>query len=226
MNEIIHDFNEIQHEIKIYEKNRRGTLKKLKFFRLKDFNVISEEIEEYLSQLTDELEKMMPKNIDIQSIYFILYELLINIYKHSKFKNAYIKIDASDENMDIYIIDDGIGIPGSFKEAKMECINDNNTIFEAINGETTDKEKYNLHGRGLNSSARITTLGFKGKMSILSGNEICIIDEYGLKSSNDNYFFNGTFIHLQLKNRKIKNIYKYLKFERINRIEVVKNESN
>ena len=38
MNEIIHDFNEIQHEIKIYEKNRRGTLKKLKFFRLKDFN--------------------------------------------------------------------------------------------------------------------------------------------------------------------------------------------
>ena len=32
---------------------------------------------------------------------------------------------------------------------QIECINDSNTIFEAINGETTDKEKYNLPWTGI-----------------------------------------------------------------------------
>ena len=63
--------------------------------------------------------------MDYQSIYFLLYEILINVYKHSKFHNAYLQIITHDEgNIDICIFDNGIGIPGSFKEASMESDND------------------------------------------------------------------------------------------------------
>lgn len=91
----------------------------------------------------------------------MLYELLINIYKHSKFKNSYIQVNISQnkEQIDLCIIDDGTGIPGSFDEGLISYKNDCEAIYESINGKTTDKEKYNLHGRGLNTSVRLATSG-------------------------------------------------------------------
>lgn len=140
-------------------------IKKLKFYKFSDFINISDKIESYLSELTDEISKVLPNSLDIQGMNFLLYEILINIYKHSKFENAYIQFNIKNNEriIEIYILDDGIGIPGSFKDASFNYDNDNKALFDAINGKTTDKEKYNLHGRGLNSSARITTLGLMEK---------------------------------------------------------------
>lgn len=203
--------------------NESLNIKKLKYYRFTDFITISDKIENYLSELTDEIINLFPKNIDIQSIDFLLYEILINIYKHSRFKNAFLQIILynNGENIDICIFDNGIGIPGSFKEASMDFKNDSEAIFEAINGKTTDKEKYNLHGRGLNSTARITTLGFDGEMLIASKSGFCIITKNGAKTYENKNQINGTFIILRLSNKKIDNIYDYLKYEKINKINEV-----
>ena len=103
----------------------------------------------------------------------------------------------------------------------MDFKNDSEAIFEAINGKTTDKEKYNLHGRGLNSTARITTLGFDGEMLIASKSGFCIITKNGAKTYENKNQINGTFIILRLSNKKIDNIYDYLKYEKINKINEV-----
>ena len=177
--------------------------------------MFQKKIEEYLSDFTDEIEKLLPSDVDKQSINFLLYELLINVYKHSKFRNAHIEIN-NDEIITILIHDDGIGIPRSFKDAKIEYSNDGKAIFYAVNGKTTDKEKFNLHGRGLNSTARITTLCFEGKMIISSGNGTCKITKNGINIIQNKTFIDGTFILLRINNKKIDNLYEYLKFEKIN----------
>lgn len=225
-NDIFNEKYEIKKKIKELEKteiNKFKITKKLKFYEFNDFLNVSEKIEEYLSGLTDEIENFLPNDIDIQSIDFLLYEVLINAYKHSKFKNAYVQIN-NDKNLHILIHDDGIGIPGSFKEAKLNYNTDGEAIFEALNGKTTDKEKYNLHGRGLNSTARITTLGFEGKMLISSGNGLCLVTKRGIDIKENENFINGTFILLQINNKKIDNIYKYLKYVRINKIKEVEHD--
>ncbi|WP_298522864.1 ATP-binding protein [uncultured Methanobrevibacter sp.] len=198
-------------------------IKKLKFYEMNNFLNDSTKIEEYLSEFTDVIIDNLPQDSDIQSINFLLYELLINIYKHSQFKNAYIQINTTENNqiIELCIIDDGIGIPGSFKEDSIKFEDDCNAIFEALNGKTTDKEKYKLHGRGLNSSARITTLGFEGEMLIASGKGICLINSDGIETCKNRYEIAGTFIILKIPNKKIENIYNYLKYEKINKIQGV-----
>lgn len=194
---------------------------KLKKFKFDEYFTISDKIDEYLSKLSDEIINSLPAKTDVQSISFLLYELLINIYKHSRFENACIKIDVKDE-IEIQIIDDGIGIPGSFSEGNITYKNDCEAIYEAINGKTTDKEKFNLHGRGLNTSARITTIGFGGDMLISSGFGICEIKSNGARLYLNENQINGTFIILKITNKKVDNIYDCLKYEKINKLEVVK----
>lgn len=203
-------------------------IKKLKFYEINDFLNETTNIEEYLSKFTDIIINILPENSDLQSINFLLYEILINIYKHSKFKNAYIQINTSNnsQNIELCIIDDGIGISGSFNDASIDYENDCEAIFEAVNGKTTDKEKYKLHGRGLNSSARVTTLGFNGEMLIASGTGICLINSEGIQTCKNKYKINGTFIILKIVNKKIDNIYDYLKYEKINKIEGVEKWAN
>ena len=69
-------------EFENMETNKVKITKKLKFYEFDDFLNVSDRIEEYLSELTDEIENFLTKDIDVQSINFLLYELLINTYKH------------------------------------------------------------------------------------------------------------------------------------------------
>ncbi|WP_296790133.1 ATP-binding protein [uncultured Methanobrevibacter sp.] len=195
-------------------------IKELKHYSFNDFNKVSEKIDEYLSTFTNQILKFLPKDADIQSIDFMLYELLVNIYKHSKFENAYIQIiNESDEDINICIFDNGIGIPKSFEDASIPSENDCEALFDSINGKTSDKEKYSLRGRGLNSTARITTLGLCGNMTIASGSGVCTVTKNGAKTYFNDHNINGTFVILKIKNKKVDNIYKYLKFKNINKIE-------
>ena len=187
-------------------------LRKLKKFQGNYFQ-IADSIELYLSNLTDEIVDLIDSEVDTQSFNLLFYEMLDNIYKHSKFNNAYVLCQKYPyvNTIDICIIDDGISIPGSFEESNIKVINDSETIFEAINGETTDKEKYALHGRGLNTSVSITTLGYGEEMLIASRNGTCTITKEGVKLWDDLSFIEGTFVTLRVNTNKIKNIHNYTK---------------
>lgn len=203
------------------EKSSQNTipLRKLKKFSGNYFQS-SDAIEDYLSSLTDEIVDLIDVPVDIQSFNLLLYEMLNNIYKHSKFNNAYILCQKYPRvnTIDICIIDDGVTIPGSFEESNMDIINDSEAIFEAINGKTSDKENYNLHGRGLNTSASITTLGYGGEMLIASRNGTCTITKKGVKLYDDSLFINGTFITLRVNTNRINNIYEYTKRRTVKKI--------
>ncbi|WP_407392149.1 hypothetical protein [Methanobrevibacter sp.] len=212
-------------ENKIYECVLENYhVKKLKNFKYEEYYLVSEKIDNYLSELSDEILETFPDNIDLQSISFLLYELLINIYKHSKFNNAYVQINSMENEIILCIIDDGIGIPGSFNEGNLTYKNDCEAIYDSINGKTTDKEKFNLHGRGLNTRARITTIGFGGEMLIASGLGVCDITSEGAKLFFNENGINGTFIILKINNKKVDNLYECIKYEKINKMEVTENE--
>lgn len=189
-------------------------LRKLKEFNYNDYFQIAEKVEMYLSDLTIEIVELMPSQVDNQSIDLIFYEMVTNIYKHSKCNNAYILCQKYPKvkTIDICIIDDGISIPGSFEEKGIYFINDSEAIYGAINGKTTDKEKAQLHGRGLNTAANITSLGFGEEMLVASRNGVCTVNKKGIRTWNKNIpFIDGTFVTLRINTNKIKNIYKYIK---------------
>lgn len=73
-----HILNELNYKIKEFENiesNKTKITKKLKYFEFSDFLNISEKIEEYLSELTNEIENFLPDAIDTQSINYLLYEV-------------------------------------------------------------------------------------------------------------------------------------------------------
>lgn len=197
-------------------------LRKLKEYDYSDYFQVADEIEMYLSDLTDEIVELIAPNLDFQSINLLFYEMLTNIYKHSKCNNAYIlcQLYPRANTIDICIIDDGITIPGSFEEKDIGFVDDSEAIYDAINGRTSDKEKANLHGRGLNTTANITSQGFRGEMLIASRNGVCTVNQKGIRTwKNDMPCIDGTFVTLRINTNKIRNIYDYLK-----RIEYTKNE--
>ena len=197
-------------------------LRKLKTFQYDDYFQVADKIELYLSDLTDEIVLLMHSHVDAQSVNVLFYEMLTNIYKHSYCENAYILCQKypTVNTIDICIIDDGISIPGSFEQEGLEFTDDSEAIYEAINGRTTDKEKYNLHGRGLNTSANITSLGFGEEMLIASRNGVCTVNKKGVRTWKRKMpYIDGTFVTLRINTNKIKNIYEYIK-----RREYMKNE--
>lgn len=198
-------------------------LRKLKKFQYSEYFQVADEIEMYLSDLTDEIVELIYSDIDFQSINVLFYEMLTNIYKHSQCTNAYILCQKYPRVniIDICLIDDGITIPGSFESNCMDFTDDCEAIYEAINGRTSDKEKANLHGRGLNTVANITSQGFGGEMLIASRNGVCTVNKRGIKTWKHNVpCIDGTFVTLRINTNKI-NIYNYLE-----RREYIKNEAD
>ena len=196
-------------------------LRKLKTFEYNEYFQVADKIELYLSDVTDEIVGLIG-DVDTQSVNVLFYEMLTNIYKHSQCQNAYILCQKypTVNTIDICIIDDGISIPGSFEQEGMDFTNDSEAIYEAINGKTTDKEKYNLHGRGLNTTANITSLGFGEQMLIASRNGVCTVNKKGVKTWKRNMpYIDGTFVTLRINTNKIKNIHEYIKRREYNKNE-------
>ncbi|MBE6500392.1 MAG: hypothetical protein E7Z80_07625 [Methanobrevibacter thaueri] len=197
-------------------------LRKLRTFHYNDYFQVADNIELYLSDLTDEIVRLIHSSVDAQSVNVLFYEMLTNIYKHSHCNNAYILCQKypTVNTIDICIIDDGISIPGSFEQEGIDFIDDSEAIYDAINGKTADKEKYALHGRGLNTTANITSLGFGEEMLIASRNGVCTVNKRGVRTWKKNMpYIDGTFVTLRINTNKIKNIYEYIK-----RREYTKNE--
>ena len=196
-------------------------LRKLESFHYSDYFQVADKIEMYLSDLTDEIISLIPLNLDITGMNLLFYELLTNIYKHSQCNNAYILCQRYPNVgiADVCIIDDGISIPGSLEKHGIHYDWDSEAIFWAINGTSSDKEDYGLHGRGLNTSATITSVAFGEERLVSSRNGACTINKNRIKLYNNVPYIQGTFISLRVNTNKIKNIHDYTK-----KREYIKNE--
>ena len=187
-------------------------LRQLKRFPFTNYMHNPDIIEGYLDELTNEILSLIPLDLDSNGTNLLLYELLTNIYKHSRFKNAYILCQKypNINKVDVCIIDDGVTIPGSLEEVGNYYEDDSDAIFNAINGATSDKEKYELHGRGLNTSVSIASLGFGEEVLIGSRRGFCTINKRGVRLWNKGLpLIEGTFISLRINTNKIKDITNY-----------------
>ena len=188
-------------------------IKKLEKIKYNKFFLVEDKINSYIFDLIDEILISINFNGDKQSFNFICSEILMNIYKHSKFKNSVILCQNFKEDglIDICFFDDGITIPGSFEKINLNFNSDYEAIINAINGQTSDKEKENFHGRGLNTVVSITTLAFEEEILILSRKGICLLNKHNIKMFNENSLsINGTLILIRINNNIIKNINKYI----------------
>ena len=196
------------------------SIKTIKKFEYENYLNVSDKIEMYLSDLTDEIISLIPLELDNNGINLLLYELLTNIYKHSKFDKAYILCQRYPKinTVDVCIIDDGISISGSLENAGILFNDDSEAIFNALNGASSDKEKDELHGRGLNTSATLTSLAFDEEMLVSSRNGVCTINKNGVKLWKENMpYTQGTFISLRVNTNKIEDISNFTKRRIINK---------
>lgn len=144
---------------------------------------------------------------------YLIGELVDNVYQHSSFSTAYIMAQKypTKRFIDISIIDNGISIPGAFKEAGFE-FDDPIALSEAINGLSTKHD--NERGFGLISSINILTKGLKGECLIVSrkgGFTAKGEDKKTLYNMGDYYALDGTLICLRVPYiTKTVNIYDYL----------------
>lgn len=175
----------------------------------------SNKIDKYIDEFSDELIDSLPFVLDTNAIYLLLFELLNNIFKHSCFRNAYVlcQYKPGSNKINISIFDDGISIPGSLENNGITFNNDSEAIFQAINGTSSDREKYKLKGRGLNTSVNLIVNGFGEDFLIASRKGICTIDKKGVHCQETvKPYIDGTLIVLEINANKF-NIYDYTSFK-------------
>ena len=143
---------------------------------------------------------------------FIFYELIGNIYDHSKFSEAHIAGRQNKNKYDFIFMDNGISIINSFKNANYPVENDCDSLMKAINGLSTKNEiGYIERGTGLNNTANIVVNGFKGEILIVSNNALLYISSENiiLKKIQQSPH-KGTLVYLRLKLDLEIDMYKYL----------------
>lgn len=106
-----------------------------------------------------------------------------NIYDHSKFSDGCISGRLIDDKYDFIIVDNGISIKNSFKNAGYSFENDCDALIKAINGLSTKNDLgYIERGTGLNNTANIIVNGFDGEFMLISGNALLYINSENIIS--------------------------------------------
>ncbi|MDR2624396.1 MAG: hypothetical protein LBC39_07545 [Methanobrevibacter sp.] len=167
-----------------------------------------------IADFAENIKNKLFNSIERQTFEFLLYELMSNIYDHSKFRNAFTlsqqrpKVGVTD----ICLIDDGVSIPGSFENVGFDFEDDAEAILESINGKSTREEnknfdgiyEENISGRGLNSTTQLATLGFGEDILIASREGACYINSSGANLFNiDEKFINGTYVSIRINKKTL-----------------------
>lgn len=145
-------------------------------------------------------------------LYHFLNEMITNMYEHSEFEKAYTLSQLYPRMglTEISFFDNGITIPGSFKNAGLEFDNDREALIECINGQSTidDPER----GLGINSTVRLVTKGNGGKILIASGNAMAYLTKNMqiFKQVDDEYYINGTLISIRAYQNIVPNYTEYV----------------
>lgn len=150
---------------------------------------------------------------------FLLGELFDNIEEHSNAKNVYLFAQYWPKlnSCELCIIDDGVGLFGSLKNAGRDIRNTEDALHKILETGLSAKTEFGDIRRGTgikNTRAAITNKEINGEFFIMSGDAAflhsAIQGQKFFKLSN--YSWNGTMVMLKL-NRPVSqfNIYNYVK---------------
>lgn len=176
---------------------------------IKQLNKINDNSIEATNELISDLN--IPK-LNQNTLKFIFYELIGNIYDHSKFSEAHIAGRQNKNKYDFIFMDNGISIINSFKNANYPVENDCDSLMKAINGLSTKNEiGYIERGTGLNNTTNIVVNGFDSEILIVSNNALLYMSSENiiLKKIQQSQH-NGTLVYLRLNLDSEIDIYKYL----------------
>lgn len=132
-------------------------------------------------------------------IYYLLGEIITNIYEHANHKNAFIMAQKypKKNEVDLCIMDDGITIPTSYKNFGFNISEETEAIRMALQGFSTKEEEG--RGNGLRKTASMLLEAFNAEYLLFSGNAGVFIAS-GNKTflSSKSYRLNGTLVACKL----------------------------
>ncbi|MEE0935673.1 MAG: hypothetical protein U0L42_08370 [Methanobrevibacter sp.] len=179
-----------------------------KNYNIKKLNAENDNSVEITNELLKELN--IPKG-NQNTLKFIFYELIGNIYDHSKFSDAYISGKSDNHYFDFIFADNGISIIDSFRNAKYSIDNDCDALIKAVNGLSTKNDfGYIERGTGLNNTTNIVVNGFDGEILIVSGRAALYMNSKTIIAKKIPKFCNGTKIHLRIDLNSKIDMYNYL----------------
>jgi anti-sigma regulatory factor (Ser/Thr protein kinase) len=138
----------------------------------------------------------------ISVIKYLISEAFDNIVEHADSCSGWIMVQNYSKKgyLDICIVDNGLGILGSYLKTGIPGIdNDAVAIERAINGQST-KQITETRGYGIDTSRRMLVEGLTGNYFLLSGKSFYVYSkelEQILNLSGD-YGWNGTMLALQI----------------------------
>lgn len=157
-------------------------------------------------EVLDDVINLLSKNYGgLDPLYYLLSELTSNIYDHSEFSRAFVMAQEypKKEFTEICIYDNGISIPQCFQDYGYESRSDANSIYKAINGQSTKKDTG--RGYGINTSTRMVLDGFAGEIFIASRNGAIEmnVDETRAYRCEGIYELSGTLVSMRLPKKLI-----------------------
>jgi anti-sigma regulatory factor (Ser/Thr protein kinase) len=196
--EIIENFNE-------YDFKNYLPILKIKFNQNDNFETLEQIIEKYINILKRTILKDS-KQYEINSVKYMLGEIITNINEHSSADEVYILAQSWSKDMEITIIDNGKGALGSYQS----CF-DIKTHLEAldlIQQSLSSKDPTgNERGYGIFSTKKLSIQPFNGEVVIFSGDAML----YNDLIFNVPFDFNGFMFSMKLK-KEVEpfDMYKYL----------------
>jgi len=137
----------------------------------------------------------------VEAFSYILGELVSNMYEHARFTNAFCmaQLYKKMKFVEVCFLDDGISIPGSFREYGLIYDNHTTALVEALNGQSTKQDKG--RGCGLGTSVSLLLEGLKSRVLVIS-NKGCLYLEDGMVPRgyilSEPYTLNGTLVSARI----------------------------
>lgn len=134
---------------------------------------LNSEKDEILKNLTDIcLDKLGSPEGSVNALNVSIGEIIANIEDHSSADFGWINAQyyPSKKCLEMCILDKGIGISKRYQQVGKGFSNDLESLKNAIEGESSKKEK--IRGSGLPTFTKMITQGFGGEMLIISGSAI------------------------------------------------------
>ena len=170
----------------------------------RDDNLLGEYEDRILREVAPEFRSSF-KN----TLVYMTSELTTNIREHSQSKQYWILAQhwPKTQTCEIAIADTGIGYLESYKGTSYEVENHHAAIQNALQGRSS---KNNVErGAGIPSTVRIFTEGYGGKVIVITGDAIQVIQNGKTEPYRLRSHWNGTLIGIQF-NMKNVNIHPYL----------------
>ncbi|MBU1627177.1 hypothetical protein KKB18_07385, partial [bacterium] len=176
--------------------------------------------EKYLDLLNSNIitDTQFIKYIKISTFDLLLNEMFDNISEHSQAQNAFILAQywGKHKSCEFCILDDGIGLFGSLKNANRDVKDDYDALRKIVETGLSAKNEDGIMKRGTgiaNTLSVLTNEIVKGEFFIMSGNsyfrKTTKVEEF---SQFDDYSWQGTIVMLRLnKPKEGFDLYEYIK---------------